>query len=244
MKSIPSAWSFRARTVPTFRSNNTAQRLYPTRKSQVGQRWITSSSSPSHVGSSPKTIPGPTWLWLEPVYEPFRAYGRIQQRRPYVTQFVSALVIYFVGDIVAQSIGPVGGGDVENREVEGTEGEQRERGWLQAWGEDRDWARTARALCIGGAAAVPGYRWFLWLGNSFNYGSKAVSLTAKVRIRFSGCSLSRILSQLSGYRQPTPLHPALQLLLLRHALVTVGRLILRNRNSNTKHGPHELDQQL
>lgn len=93
-----------------------------------------------------------------------------------MTQFASALVIYFVGDMVAQSIGPPSAKDGVEQDEEG------ERGWVQAWAEDRDWARTARALFIGGAAAVPGYRWFLWLGNSFNFGSKVLSLATKVAV--------------------------------------------------------------
>ncbi|KAH7137914.1 hypothetical protein B0J11DRAFT_513186 [Dendryphion nanum] len=116
--------------------------------------------------SSPKTIPGPSWLWLEPVYEPFRAYGRVQRRRPYLTQFASALVIYFVGDL----------GDINGEE------EDEEVGWVQEWANGRDWNRTGRALLIGGLAAVPGYRWFLWLSNSFNYSSKVLSLTTKVTV--------------------------------------------------------------
>ncbi|KAF1950297.1 hypothetical protein CC80DRAFT_496928 [Byssothecium circinans] len=143
---------------------------------RVARRWNASSGPVAHTApESTKTIPGPNWLWLEPIYEPFRAYGRVQQRRPYTTQFISALVIYFVGDIVAQSIGAS-----PAVKEEGSGEEEEERGWVQAWAEDRDWARTARALFIGGAAAVPGYRWFLWLGNSFNYGSKVLSLTTKV----------------------------------------------------------------
>jgi protein Mpv17 len=129
-----------------------------------------------------KSIPGPSWLWLEPIYEPFRAYGRVQQRRPYTTQVVSALVVYFVGDLVAQEI------SIEKRQGEataastvGSEDDVR-RGWrVVEWAEGRDWWRTGRALLIGGAAAVPGYRWFLWLGNSFNYRSKVLSLATKVR---------------------------------------------------------------
>ncbi|KAK7192877.1 hypothetical protein DPSP01_013173 [Paraphaeosphaeria sporulosa] len=137
-------------------------------------------ASPKPVGQkapeSVTTIPGPNWLWLEPIYEPFRAYGRVQRRRPYMTQFISSLVIYLVGDFVAQSIGSPA--PVENVEGE----EEGERGWVQAWAEDRDWARTGRALLIGGAAAVPGYRWFLWLSNSFNYSSKTLSLATKVAV--------------------------------------------------------------
>ena len=60
------------------------------------------------------------------------------------------------------------------------EEEDVERGWLQAWAVERDWERTARALVIGGVAAVPGYRWFLWLSNSYNYRSKTLSLGIKV----------------------------------------------------------------
>lgn len=98
-----------------------------------------------------------------------------------MTQFISAVVIYFVGDIVAQSIGGAGNA-VEKKGEADVEEEEIERGWLQAWGEDRDWHRTMRSIFIGGAAAVPGYRWFLWLGNSFNYSSKVLSLTTKVRL--------------------------------------------------------------
>ncbi|KAJ4365708.1 hypothetical protein N0V83_008328 [Neocucurbitaria cava] len=151
-----------------------------------------SRPSPSHVtrrhnASKPpagqrapettSTIPGPSWLWLEPIYEPFRAYGRVQQRKPYMTQFVSSLVIYFVGDLAAQSITRPADGAGEAREVE----EEEEKGWVQEWSDNRDWARTGRALMIGGLSSIPAYKWFLWLGNNFNYSSKILSLTTKVR---------------------------------------------------------------
>lgn len=124
---------------------------------------------------STRSIPGPSWLWLEPVIEPFRAYGRVQQRRPYITQLVSSLVIYFVGDLVAQSItAPEGKAEEEEQETD-------ERGWVQQWSEDRDWARTGRALMIGGISSIPSYKWFVWLSQSFNYSSKVLSLTTKVR---------------------------------------------------------------
>lgn len=122
---------------------------------------------------SARSIPGPSWLWLEPVIEPFRAYGRVQQRRPYITQLVSSLIIYFVGDLVAQSITAP-----EEKEVEE---DKEERGWVQQWSEDRDWARTGRALMIGGISSIPSYKWFVWLSQSFNYSSKILSLTTKVR---------------------------------------------------------------
>lgn len=119
------------------------------------------------------TIPGPSWLWLEPIYEPFRAYGRVQQRKPYMTQFISSLVIYFVGDLVAQSI-------AEPAPSETVVEEGEEKGWVQEWSDNRDWHRTGRSLIIGGLSSIPAYKWFLWLGNNFNYGSKILSLTVKV----------------------------------------------------------------
>jgi protein Mpv17 len=121
------------------------------------------------------TIPGPSWLWLEPIYGPFRAYGRVQQRKPYMTQFISSLVIYFMGDMVAQS---VSGPEPKERTLE--EGE--EMGWVQEWSDNRDWHRTGRSLIIGGLSSIPSYKWFLWLGQNFNYSSKILSLTAKVNL--------------------------------------------------------------
>jgi protein Mpv17 len=81
-------------------------------------------------------------------------------------------VIYFVGDLVAQSIAAP-----EEKEVAV---EDEERGWVQQWSEDRDWARTGRALVIGGISSIPSYKWFLWLSMNFNYSSKILSLTTKV----------------------------------------------------------------
>ncbi|KAJ4313996.1 hypothetical protein N0V94_006680 [Neodidymelliopsis sp. IMI 364377] len=156
----------------TTLSHFVAQRASP---SHVIRRHNASKSPVSQkVAEQAATIPGPSWLWLDPVIEPFRAYGRVQQRRPYFTQLMSSLVIYFVGDLVAQSIAaPV----VEDATVED---EREERGWVQQWSEDRDWARTGRALIIGGISSIPSYKWFLWLGNNFNYSSKILSLTTKV----------------------------------------------------------------
>lgn len=147
------------------------------------------ASKPSPVAQkapeTANTIPGANWLWLEPIYEPFRAYGRVQQRKPYMTQFISSLVIYFVGDLVAQSISEPAPKEAVLEEVE-------EKGWVQEWSDNRDWHRTGRSIIIGGLSSIPAYRWFLWLGNNFNYGSKILSLTTKViqhdeRFRRSVC---------------------------------------------------------
>jgi protein Mpv17 len=139
-------------------------RRYNASKLPVGQK----------APESANTIPGPSWLWLDPIYEPFRAFGRVQQRKPYTTQFISSLVIYLVGDLVAQSISEPVVANVASAEL------VEEKGWVQEWSDNRDWHRTVRAITIGGVSSIPAYKWFLWLGSNFNYGSRIMSLTVKV----------------------------------------------------------------
>ncbi|KAJ4990714.1 Mpv17/PMP22 family protein [Stagonosporopsis vannaccii] len=160
---------------PSQHPGNTTRHFAAPRATPARVQRRHNASKPQNPSAAPPTtIPGPAWLWLEPVIEPFRAYGRVQQRKPYLTQLVSSLVIYFVGDLVAQGI-------AEPEHKESDEGEDKdERGWVQEWSEDRDWARTGRALVIGGISSIPSYKWFLWLSMNFNYGSKILSLTTKV----------------------------------------------------------------
>jgi len=63
-------------------------------------------------------------------------------------------VIYFLGDLSAQSIN----------------------------GDDYDWKRTVRALFISMGSSIPSYKWFMFLSNNFNYSSKIASLATKVTV--------------------------------------------------------------
>jgi len=120
-----------------------------------------SSQSQALPGSQPsqRTIPGPTWLWLEPFNVPLRHYTRLHKRRPYIVQLCSALLIYLLGDLSAQRI-------------------------TLSSSSDPDAAynpfQTARALTIGALSAIPSYRWFLWLGNQWNGLNKPLSIGLKV----------------------------------------------------------------
>ncbi|KAJ8070804.1 hypothetical protein OCU04_001166 [Sclerotinia nivalis] len=96
----------------------------------------------------------PLWQRLGPLTQSFQAYGRSQRKRPYTTQFCTSLVIYFLGDLSAQSI----------------------------CGDDYDWKRTLRALVISMGSSIPSYKWFMFLSNNFNYSSKAGSLAMKVGV--------------------------------------------------------------
>ena len=80
--------------------------------------------------------PLPLWQRLGPLTRAATAYARAQKRRPWGTQFVSALVIYCLADLSAQSINS----DADE-------------------GIDIDPKRTARSLVVGGIAAIPSYKW-------------------------------------------------------------------------------------
>lgn len=62
----------------------------------------TKSKSGQAVEKSPEsepttvTVQGPSWVWLEPVGRPFRAYSRAQARRPYVVQLLSTITVCMV----------------------------------------------------------------------------------------------------------------------------------------------------
>lgn len=94
----------------------------------------------------------PVWRRLGPVTRFIDGYSRSQAKRPYWTQVVSALVIFFAADLSAQNIS----------------------------GAEYDPLRTARSLIIGAAAAIPQFKWFIFLSKNFNYKSKPLSLLAKV----------------------------------------------------------------
>jgi hypothetical protein len=73
----------------------------------------------------------PLWQRLGPVSTFFRFYGRSQAARPYTTQFVSTVIVYFLGDYGAQKMR----------------------------GAEYEVERGGRAVVIGSIAAIPTYKW-------------------------------------------------------------------------------------
>jgi hypothetical protein len=104
------------------------------------------------------TVP-PVSLWqrLGPLTTAANAYARAQRDRPWATQFFSALVIYLIADLSAQSIST----------------------------DDYDPKRTARNLVIGGTSSIPVYYWFLFLSHNFNYASRLLSLGTKIFVNLA-----------------------------------------------------------
>ncbi|RMZ80097.1 hypothetical protein DV737_g3185, partial [Chaetothyriales sp. CBS 132003] len=105
-----------------------------------------------------RPIDVPVSLWyrrLGPVTQFLGWFHRTQGRRPLTVQLFMTLLTYLTGDLVAQEIG----------------------------GEEYNPWRTLRMLTIGAIAAVPGYKWFIWLGNHFNYPSRWGSIFIKTCVQ-------------------------------------------------------------
>lgn len=140
--------------------NNKIPRIRPRYESTSPKSRPSTKASTNPIGTTESTanaIPGPAYFWLDSLSAPLKAFSRYHKKRPYLTQFLSTLVIYLLGDLSAQNLVP---------------------------GDDEPYspARTVRSLIIGGLAAIPGYRWFLYLANSFNYSSKVLSIAVKVTV--------------------------------------------------------------
>ncbi|KAJ5682585.1 hypothetical protein N7462_005750 [Penicillium macrosclerotiorum] len=105
-----------------------------------------------------------------------RWYSRVQERKPYATQFWSSIVIYLCGDLSAQLLFP--------SEVPQSTQNQNEDGKeeaIQTVGYD-PW-RTARHLVVGAGSSIPSYNWFMFLHNNFNFSSKILSVLTKVVVQ-------------------------------------------------------------
>lgn len=156
-------------TIPLFASRLTLRRLHHAAERNILHRHhqtrFGSTKPPPNHGSTPPTrplpftIPGPGWGWINPLATPFRAYSGMQKRRPLLTQWESTLVIYFLGDLSAQTVGS---------------------NFYSDEGATYEPIRGLRALVIAATISIPSYKYFLWLGRNFNYGSHWVSILVKI----------------------------------------------------------------
>lgn len=110
-----------------------------------------SSASPQAIPipASPPTIP--IWQRLGPLTWAIQGFGRSQRKRPYLTQFISTLVIYFLGDMSAQAIRM--SDERSKAEIARSEGREPE---VEGTYEPE---RTVKALVIGAGSSIPTYLW-------------------------------------------------------------------------------------
>ncbi|KAK4183505.1 hypothetical protein QBC35DRAFT_518173 [Podospora australis] len=141
---------------PSVMVNSLHRLRYPRRTNSTN-----SSSESATTKAAPTSQPPPPpfpkdsiWMKLGPLSKAVLAYSRAANRRPYVTQFCTSIVIFGVGDLGAQAIG----------------------------GKDYEAIRTARSIAIGSSISIPVYLWFQYLATSFNYPSKIVSIATRVAV--------------------------------------------------------------
>jgi hypothetical protein len=92
-----------------------------------------------------------------------RLYARHQERRPYVTQLYTVLVVYLCGDLVAQLLFPTEGRDTivsqqgNRHESQSALGDpdQSKKGFFGEY----DFLRTFRHVTTGVLFAIPAYEW-------------------------------------------------------------------------------------
>ncbi|EMC95658.1 hypothetical protein BAUCODRAFT_34427 [Baudoinia panamericana UAMH 10762] len=120
-------------------------------------RNASTSTSTSTTAPPPQTIPIPGWPWIT---TPFRAYSAMQSRRPLLTQLESTLVIYFLGDLSAQTVATASFTTGSYEPIRGL-----------------------KALAIASILSLPSYAWFMFLGRHFNFpGRHWLSIGVKILV--------------------------------------------------------------
>ncbi|OJD16645.1 hypothetical protein AJ78_03197 [Emergomyces pasteurianus Ep9510] len=172
-------------SIPTVPVTVTAEPATTSTTNDTATTQSQPSSSSSSSSSSSLTTPRSfrQIIKFSPIGRAADFYSRMQSRRPYWTQLWCTLFIYLCGDLSAQLFVGDGGGkdkDKEKKKQEGINEEEKSEGVMARY----DPLRTTRHLTVGAVAAVPGYRWFMFLHNNFNFPSKPrfVSILTKVAI--------------------------------------------------------------
>ncbi|KAF7597525.1 hypothetical protein BBP40_000003 [Aspergillus hancockii] len=112
-----------------------------------------------------------------------RSYSRLQERRPYATQFWSSIVVYLCGDLSAQLLFPSDNKPVKDTAREASKTGSEDDNAETSGGGGYDPMRTLRHLTVGAGSSIPSYSWFMFLHNHFNFASKFLSILTKVVVQ-------------------------------------------------------------
>ena len=136
----------------------------------------------------PLPLLGPSWLWapLRPFSYPIAAYHRASSSRPYRTQFVSSLAIFFLGDLLSQCLQQPTSTPSAFDTVRDSQQAASTSTSAQTPANTRvftyDPQRSLRALVIGGIISIPSYHWFMYLAKLWPTLSHTKSLLFKVTL--------------------------------------------------------------
>ena len=130
----------------------------PSNQTKDPRRPVSGSVVSSAGASTPPFTNGSTSrsfshiLQAGPVGRFARSYSRVQDRRPYLTQICSSIVIYLCGDLTAQYLFPSEPGKPTTGNQDGDGHSGQETGWY-------DPLRTLRHLTVGIGSSIPSYNW-------------------------------------------------------------------------------------
>lgn len=102
---------------------------------QDSQKAISSAATALNATAAASPPVPALWERLGPLTRFFRWYGKSNAQRPYLTQFLSSLVIFCAGDLAAQYFG----------------------------GEEYDYKRTLRILAISAGSSIIIFKWSVLL---------------------------------------------------------------------------------
>ena len=131
---------------PLRRPDSTRTNALNSSPSEHTAKPKSASAAPESSTHNASTSSQPQNRVLSTLLVPIRAYGRLQQRRPYLTQIVTSVSIWTAGDILAQYI--------------------TSKGQNSPFLASYDPFKTMRAMIIGGAITLPIYYWFNFLSTS------------------------------------------------------------------------------
>ncbi|KAL2823345.1 hypothetical protein BDW59DRAFT_148743 [Aspergillus cavernicola] len=147
--------------------------------------------SPPPLPEAPSSVPARSGsrslraiIQAGPVGRLGRSYSGYQERRPYVTQICSSIVIYLCGDLTAQWLFPENSARTAESNAKSS-GKDEDKAIIEEGGGGGayDPWRTLRHLTVGIGSSIPSYAWFNFLHKNFNFASKPLSILTKVVVQ-------------------------------------------------------------
>lgn len=133
------------------------------RAESAGNGHASAAGAPTHPVTIPASRSLRQMVESSPIGKLGRLYGRAQEKRPYVTQLCSSLVVYLCGDLSAQLLFPSDEGKEASSGQKSLESDPGQHGEEAQQAEEKrggyDPLRTLRHLTVGLVSSIPSYKW-------------------------------------------------------------------------------------